>query len=115
MSERDLPTPVGGDDGPDVTFRYGESRFDGVGLFIQWLVEQVNGIVAGTAMIQVELRVGYAGRAHVDLLILGSGTRTFKKRWMVDHLNELLLADDGRGGLLKQEVRMVLAQIREHQ
>lgn len=109
----DLPTPVGGDHPEqDLTIRHGEPRFDAVGLFIQWLVEHVSEAVGGKATIAIELQVGYVGSGRVKLLIVGTD-RPFQKTWTVEHLNELQLADNGRGGLLKEEVRAVLAQLQE--
>lgn len=110
-------TPVEGD-GSTVQIHRDRPNFGAVGLFIQWLTEQVDELVAGTAMVHIELRLGYRtnyspGDPSLKLLIVGSGTRMFKKQWSVEHLNDLHRADDGRGGLLKEEIRNVLAQIRE--
>lgn len=96
----------------DLNNRYGQPRFDAVGLFIQWLVEHVHDAVGGKATTAIELQVGYVGSGRVKLTILGA-ERPFQKTWTVEHLNELQLADNGRGGLLKEEVRAVLAQLQE--
>lgn len=96
----------------DAHVRHGQD-FGAVGLFVQWLTEQVNEAINGSARVTIVIALGYGGRRVVELLIIGSGTRTFKKQWNIEGLNELHRADNGRGGLLKEEIRITLAQIRE--
>lgn len=93
---------------PGLLIRRGLPRYDAVGLFVQWLAERVSML---DAPFLIEIDAG-APEAKVRLLVEDprDGT-THAHTWHVGLLNDLLEKANGRGDLLRKEIRSTAADL----
>lgn len=82
--------------------QYGGQRFDAVGLFVQWLAEQLRRRTDRPFTIELK---SWKDSGEVNLVISGGGYA----KWPVPWLNELL-ERDGHGRLLRQEIARLVSE-----